>query len=112
MKKLLILAVIVLLTGTFSCKKKKNNPSGEKLFTFNSLVADKDTISSTGSTNLRASISGEGSYAWTASNGASLLGSGSTVFFAACCAGKHIFTCTVTDKNNNSETKTVSVYVE
>lgn len=113
MKKLAIFLLALGIVSFWACKKKqKDSAGGEKLFTYNSLIADKDSIAGNSSTNLRANITGEGTFAWTANNGASILGSGAVVFFAACCAGEHVFTCTVTDKNNNSETKSVKVYVK
>lgn len=112
MKKLFIIIIAISISVGFACKKKKKDASGEKLFTYNSLVTDKDSIKQGNVTNVRANISGEGTYVWTCSSG-DIFGSGSVILFGAgsCCMGNHNVTCTITDKNNNKEERTVSVIV-
>ncbi len=113
MKYLLILFISAGIL--LSCKKKSpTQPTGaDKLFTFKELKSDHDTIQQGNVTNIKASISGDGSYKWSSSAG-DLFGSGSLVLFGAstCCTGNHEVTCTVTDKNNNSESKTINIYVK
>lgn len=98
----------------FACKKAENkSTSKDKLFTFNALTSDKDTILKGNVTNLRANVTGSGTFKWSASAG-DLFGSGSVILFGAstCCTGNHSITCTVTDSHDNSESKTISVYVK
>lgn len=113
MKSVFIFMAISVLFS-FSCKKKNQNSSNgnEKLFTFNSLKSDKDTIKQGNVTNIRASFAGEGTLSWSATAG-DVFGSGGVILFGAstCCTGGHTITCTIKDKNNNSESKAVSVYV-
>ncbi|HWY11567.1 MAG TPA: hypothetical protein VN026_09585 [Bacteroidia bacterium] len=114
MKKLLLLFVLLLVITGLSCKKKQTDSnSNGKLFTFNSLTKDKDTILQGNVTNIRANITGTGTFAWS-SNAGDIFGSGSVVLFGAstCCVGGHTITCIVTDKNHNSETKSISVFVK
>lgn len=111
MKKLLLIPVVISVI-VFSCKKKDTRSSGEKTFTFNSLRSDHDSIAKGNVTNIRASVSGNVTYAWSASAG-DIFNSGSTILFGAstCCTGNHTITCKVTDQNNNSESKSVVVEV-
>jgi hypothetical protein len=114
MRKVLLI-ISFFLFSFLSCKKKNKVTSddGAKLFTFTSLKADKDTVRQGEVTNIHAQISGQGSYAWVASAG-DIFGSGATVLFGAstCCIGNHTITCTVKDDHNNSETKSVVVFVK
>ena len=113
MKRLLIL-IFVFGLFTFACKKENSKPSndGAKLFTFNQLKADEDSLKQGDVTSIRAKIAGEGSFAWSCTSG-DIFGTGNTVLFGAgsCCAGNHEIICTVKDKNNNSEAKSIFIYV-
>ncbi len=110
-KVVLIVSAIVLVS--ISCKKKTKKNEGEKLFTFNSLTVDNDTILKGNITNVKANITGSANYVWSASAG-DIFNSGAVVVFGAstCCTGNHNITCKVTDANGNSEEKTISVFVK
>ncbi len=113
MPKLLSIISILLFVFLLSCKKNdtKTNDS-KKLFTYNSIVSDNTVIKQGNVTRITANISGEGSFYWTCSSG-ELFGSGNSIVFGAgsCCTGDHTVTCTVKDKNNNSEAKSVTINV-
>ncbi|MCW3075966.1 MAG: hypothetical protein JWO32_575 [Bacteroidetes bacterium] len=107
--------ILVFLSALFliACKKKpKPSSSSEKLFTYNSLTSDVSSIKQGDATNIKANITGAASIAWSASAG-DIFGNDRTVLFAAgsCCTGNHTVTCTVSDANNNSESKSVVIYV-
>jgi hypothetical protein len=110
MKNLLFVFALVAIFF-YSCKKSSTS-SSERLFTFNSLKADYDSILQGNVTNIRANITGTGNYSWVASAG-DVFGSGAVVLFGAstCCVGNHTITCTVTDRNGNSDKKSVVVWV-
>jgi hypothetical protein len=110
MKKIILFSLI-LVTVFFSCKKKDTN-SGAKLFTFNGITADHDTILKGNVTNIKANVSGPVTYSWAASAG-DIFGSGATITFGAstCCTGKHTITCTAIDANNNKDSKAITIQV-
>jgi hypothetical protein len=108
--------ILILLFGFgffLSCKKEdKSTNETNKLFTYNSIVSDNTLIKQGNVTRITANITGEGSFYWTCSSG-ELFGSGNSIVFGAgsCCTGDHTVTCTVKDKNNNSEAKSVTINV-
>lgn len=109
------LVTLVLISSFFliACKKKpKSSSSSEKLFTYNSLTSDVNSLKQGDATNIKASITGVATVAWSTSAG-DIFGNDRTVLFAAgsCCTGNHTITCTVSDQNNNSESKSVVIYV-
>lgn len=110
--KNLIISALLISSIFISCKKKEQTQSSEKVYTFNSLKADHDSIAKGNVTNITATISGDVTYAWSASAG-DIFNSGKTILFGAstCCTGNHTITCTVKDKSNNSESKSVVVKV-
>jgi hypothetical protein len=113
MKNLTTIVVLIISVFFISCKKKdKTQNSNEKVYTFNSLKADHDSIAQGNVTNITASISGDVTYSWAASAG-DIFNSGKTILFGAstCCTGNHTITCTVKDKSNNSDSKSVVVKV-
>ena len=108
-----IIASIILITVVFvSCKKKDQTPSTAKVYTFNSLKVDHDSIAKGNVTNITADVSGDVTYSWVASAG-DIFNSGKTILFGAstCCTGNHTITCTVKDSNNNSDSKSIIVKV-
>ena len=109
MKQLLIIFIIPIIT--FSCKKTEA-PSTAKIYTFNTLKSDHDSIAKGNVTNITADVSGDVTFAWAASAG-DIFSSGKTILFGAstCCTGNHTITCTVTDKSKNTESKAVIVKV-
>ena len=112
MKNLIFILSASLFFITSSCKKKDKSPDKEKTFTFNNLKVDHDSIAQGNVTNITADVSGDVTYSWSASAG-DIFNSGKTIMFGAstCCTGNHDITCTVTDKNDNTESKTVHVKV-
>lgn len=109
MKQLFFILIVSIVS--FSCKKTVA-PSTAKIFTFNSLKSDHDSIAKGNVTNITADVSGDVTYAWAASAG-DIFSSGKTILFGAstCCTGNHTITCTVTDKSKNTESKVVIVKV-
>jgi hypothetical protein len=113
MKNLFVLTIAISFILILSCKKKEPEKSGEKLFTYNSLTSDKDTLKQGNVTNIRANVTGSDvTYIWECSSG-DIFGSGSVILFGAgtCCMGNHTITCTVKDKNSNTESKSDLVLV-
>lgn len=112
MKKIAAILVIILFIFANCKKEEKTADSSAKLFTFNSLKADQNSIKQGDVTNISAEVTGDVTFEWSATSG-DVFGSGKVVLFGAstCCVGNHDITCTVKDKNNNSESKTVSVIV-
>ena len=107
--------VLVLFVSTvffFACKKSTTSSDTSKLFTYNGLSTDHDSIAKGNVTNIRANVSGTATYAWSA-NAGDIFGSGGVILFGAstCCVGNHTITCKVSDTHNNTETKTVIVKV-
>jgi hypothetical protein len=98
-------------------KAKEDNGSCEYkdviVFSFASLELADDTIAPGTSTNVTATVTGNGlTYSWTSSGG-DLIGTGNVVSFAAspCMYGEYEISCTVSDYENNSEKKTVIISV-
>ena len=110
----LFLKILVVLCLIYSCKKKtkSSNSDSPKLYTFNSLKADRDTIQKGNVTNIKADFSGSGICSWGASAG-DIFGSGNIILFGAssCCSGNHTITCTLTDSNKNTESKAIVIKV-
>lgn len=111
---LLILGLILL-----ACDKDEDSGTGNNGGTtvmklaFYSLATDKDTVKYGEIATITARASGLNlTYAWSATAG-SILGSGNEVSYAtgACNAGENVITCKVTDAYNDSDLKTVSIYV-
>ncbi|MFO0357678.1 MAG: hypothetical protein ACK50A_12070 [Sphingobacteriaceae bacterium] len=113
MKKYTLLLLVISCIMVISCKKEdKSTNESRKLFTYNSIASDNTVIKQGNVTRITANITGEGSFYWTCSSG-ELFGSGNSIVFGAgsCCTGDHTVTCTVKDKNNNSEAKSVTINV-
>jgi len=110
MQKNLLLAICLFFA--FSCKKKEDSPKNTKLFTFNSLISDSYEIKQGNVTRVTANVTGDVTYVWTCSSG-DLFGSGNSILFGAgsCCTGDHKVTCEVSDKNQNKESKEVTIKV-
>jgi hypothetical protein len=81
---------------------------------FQSLKADKDTLISGETTSITAVATGyELTYYWSATTGA-ILGSGARVTYASspCDCGKSRITCQVMDGYDQTDTKTVVIFVQ
>ncbi len=135
MKLLKIVSVIPFLAILlfFTCKKEEPDSNGSNTpLTFTSLLAEKDTIPSSGTIKVTAVASGDDlNFTWKATAG-DISGSGAVVTYshsgtpliccgncsaATCCGicnkpgGLNIITCMVEDANNNSETKSIIIVV-
>ncbi|MBI3519873.1 MAG: hypothetical protein HY062_11015 [Bacteroidetes bacterium] len=113
MKNLVIIFILIISVFFVSCKKKEQKTSNDKVYTFNSLKVDHDSIAQGNVTNITADVSGDAvTYSWSASAG-DIFNSGKTILFGAstCCTGNHTITCTVKDKGDHSESKSVVVKV-
>ncbi len=112
MKNIIITSVLLVTITFVSCKKKGQTTSTTKVYTFNSLKLDHDSIAKGNVTNITADVSGDVTYSWAASAG-DIFNSGKTILFGAstCCTGNHTITCIVKDSNNNSDSKSVVVKV-
>ena len=113
MKWLLIIPV-VFCCFFISCKKNppKAVTGTEKLFTYTGLTSDVSTLKHGNVTNIKATVTGAVTYSWSCSSG-DIFGSGNNVLFGAstCCTGGHTITCTVSDSNKNTESKSVFINV-
>ena len=100
----------------FTCCQKGDGGEGSDTsqpLVFSTLKAEKETIASGEKTKVTATASGyKISYTWVASLG-DILGSGSSVEYAAspCSIGKITISCTVKDGNNHSQLKEVYIVV-
>ncbi|NOR73974.1 MAG: hypothetical protein GQ525_02320 [Draconibacterium sp.] len=98
-----------------NCNKEVEEEEEELLqdLKFQSLVAEEDTLVSGAVTNVIATATGSNlNYYWSAFKG-DILGFGSEIIYASspCYLGKNQITCTVTNGNNQSETKTIDIVV-
>ena len=109
MKKVFILLGMCALLFIFACSKSNSTPSGTSSLKFESLVANDTVIKVNAITTVNAKASGEGlTYTWTASYG-TFIGSGAKVQWTVCHSDRFTITCVVKDKNNNSDSKTISI---
>ncbi len=99
-----------------SCSKgddgNQEDPGQPLIYT--SLTAERDTIESGETTKVTAVATGyKLSFHWSATAG-DILGTGSQVIYAAspCQAGKNKITCTISDGNNNSNSKEIFIVVK
>ncbi len=114
MKLLPGLLIIIFLFA--SCDKDKNGGTEDPglPLVYYSLASEKDTITAGETTKVTAEATGYMiTYNWSATAG-DILGSGSEITYAAspCHAGTNKITCTVTDGNNVSESKEISIVVQ
>ncbi len=99
----------------FSCNDDTGNENTEhQELIYESLSAEADTINSRETTKIMAVAEGfQLSYYWSA-NAGSILGSGPEVSFAStpCQSGMAKITCKIKDGYNQSESKTLTVFVQ
>ncbi|MBI3133898.1 MAG: PKD domain-containing protein [Bacteroidetes bacterium] len=120
MKNHSFLSVFVLilfaLGGTLlSCEKEAVQPESQPEETqiplvYDSLYLSGKVLLHQTCTIVAVAEGNELSYSWELNLG-TLLGSGSSVTFNACCAGNHNVKCTVTDGYGNSQCKEVNIFV-
>ncbi len=112
--RFLLFSIIAILS--IACERNNENNSGgnpDDPLNFESLVAEEDTLIAGESTIIRATATGyQLNYNWSATAG-DLLGSGSEVIYAVspCHAGNNQIRCTVTDGNDESQTKSIIIVV-
>lgn len=113
---LILLAAVITIT---SCKKKEETPPANTSSSPSlTLSATNTTINVGGNTPITASVSGASgtiSYAWVVNTSSTLTGSGSQVnLYASCpsCTGPNKVTCTITDANNNTASKDITITVQ
>lgn len=115
--------ILFLISISFACKKQEiiddnnnNNPNLSN-FKFTELVAADSMLRIGSLIDIEAIASGDNLiYTWISKdpNGdiyGTFFGSGSKVKWAVCHADIFYISCTVTDKHNKSETKTISIRV-
>jgi hypothetical protein len=103
-----------LMACIIACEKDENNGNGsdEKLV-FDSLQAEKDTITPGETTKITATARGyKLEYHWSASAG-DILGRGHEVIYTSspCHAGTNEISCRVKDGHGESQTKTIQIVV-
>jgi hypothetical protein len=109
MKKYIILLLAVFVFSF--CEKNETDEPFQNLV-YQSLTAERDTISPGENTNITALASGSNlKYFWTASSG-DILGSGNKVVYAPspCHSGSNTITCKITN-GNQTESKSVIIVV-
>lgn len=114
MKKIGFVIAIGLMVVIFSCTKEEVSPvstdSETAAFTYSSLNMGADTIDIGASTSVTAVASGSNlTYTWSVQPVGTLLGSGSSITFNACCGGEHHVTCDVSD-GTTTLSKTVMIF--
>ena len=107
---------MILLISMISCTIDEGDDHGDpdQPLVFSSLTAERSTLAPGESTKITAVASGYWiTYHWTKTAG-DILGSGSQVVYAVspCHLGTNIITCTVTDGNNVSLSKEITIVVE
>lgn len=119
---ILFILLVAVITIT-SCKKKEESqptvatPVAATPLSL-SLSAEKTTISVGGDTKITASATGGSgtiNYKWSVNTGSTLNGSGTQVnLYASCpsCTGPNKVTCTITDANNNTLSKDITISVQ
>jgi hypothetical protein len=108
---LLTLAIAAMLIVSCGETGTTEAPKGEKSFVFKELDAQDSLILINSYTFIRAKVEpadADVSYRWGSTEGA-IVGSGQSVRFTICHKTKTEIFCTITDKNNNSETRKVYV---
>lgn len=113
MRELINLMLLLLFLAACSKGEDDDWEDPNQPLVFSSLVAEKDTIESGGSTKITAAATGyKLTYNWAATAG-DILSSGSRVVYAAspCQIGKNKITCTVRDGNNASQSKEIFIVV-
>ena len=110
MKKLFTLFAMAALVIVFACGKSSTTPSNNSTsLKFENLVANDTVLKVNGVTSITAQVQGDGlTYTWTASYG-TFIGSGAKVQWTVCHSEKFTITCTVKDKNNKSDSKSVTI---
>ena len=111
MKKVFILAGIMIILAAAACKKSSTTPDAGAgaNFKYTSLVAADTVIKVNDITTITAMAAGDGlSYKWTANYG-TFVGSGATVQWTVCHQARFTINCEVTDKYSHAETKTIIV---
>ncbi|MCK9421401.1 MAG: hypothetical protein M0Q38_02270 [Bacteroidales bacterium] len=114
MKQLYIIVGLCLLLAVAACKKSEINAPDNSgtTFKFISLVAKDTLIKVNGTTSITANATGENlTYKWTSDFG-TFIGSGKTVQWTVCHSDIFTINCQVTDKNNQSESKNVTIRTE
>lgn len=112
MKKTALLIVLSLFIFCFC--SKEDEPEPVQKLVYHSLVAEKDTIVPGEEISITATATGSNlQYFWSASLG-DILGSGATVIYATspCQIGKNKITCKITNGNDQSESKTITIVVQ
>ncbi len=110
MKQFLLLSLAVLMVALAACHKSSPTPDNSSgVFKFTSLVANDTVIKVNEITTLTATATGEGlTYTWTCDFG-TFIGSGNSVQWTVCHADNFTINCMVKDKNNNSESKDITI---
>ena len=111
-KLLLVFTVLII-----ACEQKNapgNNEPCDETFTYTALTADKTLITAEQTATITAEASGCSlSYSWTTTMG-SIRKQGNTGIFvpSSCTAGEIQISCTVSDQNGESASKTITITVE
>jgi hypothetical protein len=94
-----------------SCKKEAPvNDTGSGPLNYASLTATDTLIAINGQTTLTANATGSGlTYRWWYESYGTILGSGKSVIYSVCHAGKFLVYCEVTDATGNNQTR--SIYI-
>jgi len=116
MKIIKLLILLIIFVGTFctSCEKDDNNPDSDpEPLVFTCITADSDSILINTTTKVTAFATGyKLTYTWWATKG-EIIGSGSSVNYAAppCTPGSNTVSCTIKDGYNNYLTESVDIVV-
>lgn len=111
MKKVLIICCLAVIILAASCAKSDSpEPTNNSTpLQYTGLVAGDTVIKVNDITTVTANATGdELIYTWTATFG-TFIGSGKSVQWTVCHADKFTITCTVTDKYNRSESKSIVI---
>ena len=105
--------ILLVLFVFISCEQSNETPDDCMPINFTGLTAENDTIGLGGETVITADAEGDGLlYEWTKTLGV-IQGSGPSVTYVTtpCAVGEIEVTCKVTDRCDNSESRTVTIVV-
>lgn len=114
MKKIILLLFVSSFVLCYSCKKDKSS-SVPTPFAFTSLMATDSLVNVNTVTHVIATASGDDlTYSWSSAdlNGnvyGTIIGGGEDIQWSICHNDRFVVTCTVSDKYNNTATKTVNI---
>lgn len=114
MKKTILLLIVSAIMLSYSCKKKDDS-GVQTPFSYSSLTSSDSIVVVNNALRIVATATGDGlKYSWVSTdldgnNYGTIIGSGNDVQWSVCHESRFKVTCTIVDKYNNSDSKTVYI---